>query len=119
MTDQQINEAIAAHCGWTGIRQGNYGIVGVPPIGYDPRISLPPIPDYCNDLNAIHEAEQAHWIRHHIDRDTYREHLSIIVHGGSRHWYRDFAIINALMDATAHQRAEAFLKTVGKWEDGQ
>jgi len=60
--------------------------------------------DYCTDLNAMHEAE---------------EFLSGTL------W---IGYVNALADiegtlfgirATARQRAEAFLRTLGKWEDGK
>jgi hypothetical protein len=61
------------------------------------------IPDYLHDLNAMHEAEnvlmQADLIFEygmHITTDHHYEHL---------------------LRATAAQRAEAFLKTIGKWED--
>jgi hypothetical protein len=61
------------------------------------------IPDYLHDLNAMHEAEnvlmQADLIFEygmHITTDHHYEHL---------------------LRATAAQRAEAFLRTIGKWEE--
>jgi hypothetical protein len=58
-------------------------------------------PDYLNDLNAIHEAEK---VLNNVQRERYRTEL-VYSHAG-----RD-------VFATAAQRAEAFLRTIGKWED--
>jgi hypothetical protein len=61
------------------------------------------IPDYLTDLNAMHEAENV--LMHadlifeygmHITTDHHYEHL---------------------LRATAAERAEAFLRTIGKWEE--
>lgn len=59
------------------------------------------LPDYLNDLNAMHEAEKL------VDTDVYREVLAT-VYGRATARY-DFE------RATATQRAEALLKTIGKW----
>jgi hypothetical protein len=59
-----------------------------------------PFPDYCNDLNEMHEAEKMlnkeQWV-------TYGRELSRLG-------------VFPMVHATARQRAEAFLKTLGKWE---
>lgn len=57
------------------------------------------LPDYLNDLNAIHEAEKLIMDESSI---IYVEYLGQI----SCPWH-----------ATAAQRAEALLKTIGKWEE--
>tara|TARA_R110000782_G_scaffold221011_1_gene308208 strand:+ start:192 stop:500 length:309 start_codon:yes stop_codon:yes gene_type:complete len=65
-----------------------------------------PIPDYLNNLNAMHKAEEvlmanlALW-----------DHYSILltIAGGYTNGFR----------ATAAQRAEAFLKTLDKWEEAE
>ena len=51
MTDKQINEAIAKACGWK--LKKNYWLTpeGIEAFSWD-------IPNYCNDLNAMHEAEK-------------------------------------------------------------
>ena len=59
--------------------------------------------DYCNDLNAMHEAEK---VLSPIDRNHYIDNLGEMF-GDS--WA--FAL------ATARQRAEAFLRALGKWEE--
>jgi hypothetical protein len=100
MSDDEINAAIAESLGWslagTSIRAGR-------PPGAD-YVGSEFIPNYCNDLNAMHEAE---------------EFLS----GNS--W---IGYVNTLADiegtlfgirATARQRAEAFLRTLGKWKEAQ
>ncbi len=73
----------------------------------DGYISIDHIPDYCNDLNAMHEAEKT------LDDDQY--------HNYCRHHLPDTQRSEMAQGrtATARQRAEAFLKTIGKWEGAQ
>ena len=59
--------------------------------------------DYCADLNAMHEAEE---ILSPHQRDQMRLRLNMAL--GDEYWR-----------ATARQRAEAFLRTLGKWEEVQ
>jgi len=59
--------------------------------------------DFCNNLNAMHEAEM--WLSP-IDRDHYIDTLGEMFYSA---W--EFAL------ATARQRAEAFLRTLDKWEE--
>jgi hypothetical protein len=61
-------------------------------------------PNFATDLNAMHEAENT--IKGVLMYD-YAAHIS------SRHDYDE------LLTATARQRAEAFLRTLGKWEEGE
>jgi hypothetical protein len=61
-------------------------------------------PDYLNDLNAMQEVERA---MNNNDWWKFVEYLTNICGGG----------IALGVSATAAQRAEAFLKTVGKWEE--
>lgn len=102
MTDEQINQRIAEACGWTDIEECTCGFKLR---GYPPEYSAhgKHIPNYCNDLNAMHEAEKtlsetnmfvmAHFIERFVSR-----------HG--QHYFH----------ATAHQRAEAFLRTLFLWK---
>ena len=62
------------------------------------------IPDYLNDLNAIHEAEK---VLNPSQEQLYFEKLHEV--SGSLAFYR----------ATAAQRAEAFLKTLNLWEENK
>ena len=93
MTDQQINRIIAEACGW----KGNL-------ICPDMEGNLWPSepPNYCDDLNAMHEVENV--LMHADMLFEYAMHISI------DHRY-DYLLI-----ATARQRAEAFLRLLGKWE---
>ena len=65
------------------------------------------LPDYLNDLNAMHEAEKV-LIDHQCKK--YQDVLVAEVIGWSAHENELIAI-----HATAAQRAEAFLRTINKW----
>ena len=70
------------------------------------------VPAYVNDLNAMHEAEK---VLNHTDRYQFGKALcsllKIDTDGGL-----DVVDIYYACHATAAQRAEAFLRTLGKWE---
>jgi hypothetical protein len=87
MTNEQINIAIAEACGWE-----------------DAFYDLLDIPNYCNDLNAMHEAEKVLGEVHSIKSCEYDD------------WLQSTTEHDQKWRATAAQRAEAFLKTIGKWE---
>jgi hypothetical protein len=95
MTNHKINVAIAEACGWT---PDNRGLGWLSPHGY-----YAPEPDYCKDLNAMHEAEKV--------LTTFDEWDIYCVHLGDTQ--------PSCAKATARQRAEAFLRTLGKWEEVQ
>lgn len=102
MTDEQINAAIAEACGWTDIGECAccFKLRGYPP---EYSAHKKHIPNYFTDLNAVHEAENCLSLD---DRNHYIDALGTIYKGS---W--EFAT------ATARQRAEAFLRTLGKWEE--
>ena len=105
MSDEQINIAIAEACGWRHIAF-NRGWINA---GDGETQCV--IPDYCNDLNAMHEAEK---VLNDEQWPEYRAELRNVVLGGIRmvsQWCK------ADLHATARQRAEAFLKTIGKWKE--
>lgn len=93
MTDEQINRAITEACGWTE----------KPKRMPDGLWYYGRFPDYCSDLNAMHEAEK-------VLTDEQRD-LYYLRHLGA--WINPVVSIYA----TARQRAEAFLRTIGKWEE--
>lgn len=106
MTDQQINQRIAEACGWGWFQKIWTGeTLGKPISEQGPLRS---IPDYCTDLNAMHKAEkvltyeQCAFFRTHLRERIENHAASLFV------WH-----------ATARQRAEAFLRTLGKWEEVQ
>jgi len=111
MTDRKLNIIIARACGWKSKEETN----GEPwlwqRIRKDKMIEsrLEP-PDYCNDLNAMHEAEKMlapkNWNRFSEKWWDYYNHL---LDGD----------VHKAIHATARQRAEAFLRTLGKWEEAK
>ena len=113
MTDEQINIAIAEACGWKEIQSSHAPVeFGRRPHGWKRtehgnRTLETQIPDYCNDLNAMREAEKI-LIKKGF-KCTYDGELNLISE-------RDYCLV---WETTARQRAEAFLRTIGKWEDGK
>lgn len=104
MSPEAQRIAIAESVGWTEISDwGASGINGKHPTG--PWVEV--IPDYLNDLNAMHEVERA--LNISDEQITYWKNTLEFVCN------RDNTI--TLM-ATAAQRAEAYLRTIGKWEGG-
>lgn len=102
MTDEQINQRIAEACGWKEVEPWLNGDrcfeKSNTPCGY----RIEDLPDYCNDLNAMHEAEKT------MDEEQWHDYVEYV---GGR-WEQ-------AMHATARQRAEAFLRALGKWEEVQ
>lgn len=62
------------------------------------------LPDYLNDLNAMHEAEKTLTYAQGGQMTMWIEHMNCAGYGPQ-------------LFATAAQRAEAFLRTLGKWEE--
>ena len=92
MTNEEINIAIAEACGYkTGYR--------------DPE-AWHPLPDFLNDLNDMHNAEKVlvrlQWV-------SYLRRLQTLCDES----------VTWPIHATASQRAEAFLRTIGKWEEAK
>lgn len=66
------------------------------------------IPDYLNNLNAMHEAEKT------LTADQWMEYERELMR---RCEYSGLSFASTVIHTTASQRAEAFLRTIGKWED--
>lgn len=64
------------------------------------------LPDYLNDLNAMHEVEKTLTDKAH---EEFRLNLYDVIGDDSR----------LIVSSTAAQRAEAFLLTIGKWEESK
>ena len=108
MNPEEINRAVAECCGWRFDRDGS-GFM--PPnsnewIGRGYKALSECIPNYCGNLNAMHEAEKT------INLQDYVAQLRRVVDSD---WNEKDAV--AYCCATAAQRAEAFLRTVGKWKE--
>ena len=94
---------IAEACGWTEISERC--MWGLPPNATDDGTEdcLRHFPKYESDLNAMHEAELALGLKY----DQWTRELRGVCERERR----------CLESATAAQRAEAFLKTLGLWEE--
>ena len=101
MTPEQQRIAIAEACGW---KPDKRGLGWLSPHGY-----YSPEPDYLNDLNAMHEAEKI------IPRQLF--HVDYWQKGYGRFQQILSGLTITPYSATASQRAEAFLRTIGKWEE--
>ena len=103
MTQEEQRIAIAEACGWTQIESCTC-CDGVSR-GYQPTPGAHKkhLPDYLNDLNAMHDAEK---MLNEKQEDIMNSTLWDIMNGRKYLWH-----------ATASQRAEAFLRTIGKWKE--
>jgi len=78
-----------------------------------PNIGFEEIPDYFNDLNAVHELEQQTWSKGWNLRDNFCDHLALTI--DPVHGYRGLKATDALQ-ATAAQHAEALGLTLKLWK---
>jgi hypothetical protein len=123
MINEEINRAVAESVGWRFVSVGCDGLTDVawlPPgalesvTAFDACGSHPP--DYCNDLNAMHEVVCK--LPDGEPRDCYLRELQIV----TQTWEKvdnddDDDWLWHSANATARQRAEAYLRTIGKWRD--
>jgi hypothetical protein len=108
MKPEQQRIAIGEACGWKLVTDNPE----YEPYWEDPKGNMVSVnngvhrfPDYLNDLNAMHEAEK---LLNPILAAGYAKTLT------STAWESEQPVF-APMTATAAQRAEAFLHTIGKW----
>ena len=122
MTNKQINIAIAEACGWQFIPEYYHGddqppeYTTVTPHG---ERLCGYYPEYCNDLNAMHEAESR--FKTATDQLLYAAKILWVRGQGDLFEGNDLNVDHCWIAAiaTARERAEAFLRTVGKWEDSE
>ena len=91
MTPDKQRAAIAQACGI--VTHDHWG-----PLYRTPQGLVRVCPDFLNDLNAMHEAEKV------LTADQ---------------WHKYDRLNGWKWNATATQRAEAFLRTIGKWEESK
>lgn len=108
MTDQEMRIAIADACGWGAEKQTAW-MAKVAKRFYErhgERLLDPP--DYPNDLNAMHKAVMAQ-----------TQELRMKINNALMNLINPSApyCLDRTINATAHQRAEAFLRTIGKWKE--
>lgn len=114
--------AIAEACGFTrynpiGLRTGDNREWNPPKDNDGMRIlffaACGDLPDFVNDLHAIHEAEKclddSEGLRQCVCYAELLRHVGAKTDGGKS----SFGVLHS----TSQQRAEAFLKVIGKWED--
>ena len=115
MNPQEINRRIAIACGWKTDKRS---------LGWlDPQGCYSEIPNYYGDLNAMHEAvmssptveqwtewrRQLQWIVAPATKPSRVRGINLMGEGEYHRWF----------NATAAQRAEAFLRTIGQWEEAE
>ena len=104
MTNRAINKAIAEYLSWKELDFHLDGkrILGKRPSFHNGKIVSYTVdqyvPNYCRDLNAMHEAENS----------LTTSQMTTM----SQYLYRRLGMLWGF--ATASQRAEAFLRTIGK-----
>lgn len=120
MTPENQRIAIAQACGWSihPVTLADQPDICILPPGVEFTDAAvwnyagQELPDYLSDLNAMHEAEKALIFS---KRQAYRKSLQTVM---SRGFDGMFLIdIAECISATAPQRAEAFLRTLGLWEE--
>jgi len=103
MSEEEQRIAIAEACGWTK----TWAEKGTGQMEFH---SHPvPLPDYLNDLNAMHEVEK---ILTNKQREKYID--TLLDADDNRIPYDECWFF---LHTTAAQRAEAFLKTINKWNN--
>jgi hypothetical protein len=109
MTDEQINKAIAEACGWTDfVVHPEFGLMGTPPHTHGLRTA---VDWYTFDLNAMHEAEKVLKTAHCHEYTNLLYDFACKAQEENGKWL-PYGI-------PARQRAEAFLRTLGKWEEAK
>jgi len=116
MTDEQINMAIAESLGWEDVGGFYPHLLGTKPRfdktgKIDARFVDQVVPNYCNDLNAMHEAEKTLSPSLAVN---FIEHLKVVQQ--PRWWKTEHIQAWMCIHAPARERAEAYLRTIGKWE---
>ena len=113
MTPEAQRIAIAEACGWREVGKVGVFTASYHPCGFHPTRprGKERLPDYLNDLNAMHEAENGLTDGQIPD---WKASLRAIVTRDANEW-----LDNLTERATAAQRAEAFLRVIEKWEDSK
>jgi hypothetical protein len=110
-----MNQAIARACGWTSIEKQSGRtpdedrFIGIhPPAPTFPDhtfVNKATIPDYCGDLNAMHEAEK--WLRGTLEQ--YRNDPVLYCR-----WQVYINLLERNVHAEAFTKARAFLATIAQ-----
>jgi hypothetical protein len=115
MTDEEINMATAESVGWQNVHKPGFPglVLGIPPEGWSVKTTHFPnyyaehyeIPRFASDLNEMHNA------------------LKLTLEGDEKlFWAFDSCLRDLIFPgwyASAGQLAEAYLRTIGKWKEGE
>jgi hypothetical protein len=119
MTLEQQQIAIAEACGWKVHPKDRF--IVIPPNAPHSVQPLHTLPDYLNDLNAMHEAEELLLPDDaaYSQRNFYASELGRICLNDNGRGWKPLSNDDCfpILHATAAQRAEAFLKTLNLWND--
>jgi hypothetical protein len=132
---------IAEACGWTGIRMSNRWQYSDDPANPQDLSGLSPaphhyshIPNYPADLNACAEMRKvltpdqrrdyAAWVEAVVENAQWEAagkpakglDRQLCENTGDPHGTCNYGHLAALLDATAPQHCEAFLRTIGQWQ---
>jgi hypothetical protein len=120
MNKEEQRIAIAEACGWkrsdlrpSWCHPDNWSMAKNG--SYEVWVSRDKLPDYLNDLNAMHEAEKMSlsgstaWLEFAVNLMRVLEAEQMSELNG----------MTCILQATARQRAEAFLRTIGKWKEAK
>lgn len=120
MSPEAQRIAIAKACGW---REITTFTASYHPCGFHPTQpkGKERLPDYLNDLNAMHEAEGRTFLGPK-EQGEYCDKLRWVI---TQHIEREggqgsicgIACLEMAVNATAAQRAEALLRAIDKWTD--
>lgn len=127
MNELEQNIAIAEYCGWKKVPtpSGHCHVYHGDFVWYKEHAKLPysnaiDLPDYRGDLNDIHDAMQFGRVddNHVVFQRRYEDMLQQVVYPDFDHTELLTSVLQfSITNATAAQRCEAFLKTIGKWVD--
>jgi len=123
MTPQAQRVALATLAGWSFCNHPKCQR------WHDPVLNQPgDLPDYLNDLNAVHELENT-LLTNDDHREAYAHMLSQIIPQNFNCGPAGFDTIDGtdimvhtefdLLHSTAAQRCEALLRTLGKWTEDE
>jgi len=127
MTNDEINIAIAEYRNWRNIKEIDYQpfgtdsyidgpdqmLVGIHPESDSDSDEYEAIPNYCKDLNEISDAK---FTLKGDKRIEFINHLCEVVKRDENLSEGPYSTMTEAFYSTARQQAEAFLKTIGKWE---
>jgi len=113
VTPEAQRIAVAEACGWI-LNPAKHTAKGLDWLHVPSGNTAYNPPNYLNDLNAMHDAEKV--LTNEQDLE-YSEALEQVVEG--RFVTNNDEDMRRLRSATASQRAEAFLRTIGKWEEAK